>query len=275
MTSRQLSRNASCRRRFYCDVIRAALLLTASVSVLLAATTPAVAITIFSENFQGYTSFPHEIPDNDPVNQGLPVWWEGSQETWYGARFDWPDDNSSIDDDLAVQKWGGGSNNSHTGRVSDSAGMLFHISTVGLDSVSMSYDWRTFLASGNSRLKVGYFVGNLSGHLEVGLIPDFANFQSEFGVNWWSDEWVQTTSGQSNSWQSKSVSLPAGEADVWVAFWMKGGACEYGKLDNICVTGTEIVPEPSSIAIALMGGALCGCVVIRRRVAALQSGTAR
>ncbi len=208
------------------------------------------------------------------MNPGLPVWWEGAQETWYGARFDWPDDSTSIDDDLAVQKFGGGSNNTHTGRVSDSAGMLFHISTVGYDSVTMSYDWRTFLASGNSDIKVGYYVGDLTGHLEVGLIPDFANFHTEFGVNWWNDAWVQTTSGQSDNWHNVSVDLPAGQTDVWVAFWMDGSNCEYGKFDNVCVNGTQNVPEPSSIFIALIGGALCACVAIRRRSAAQQSGTA-
>jgi hypothetical protein len=232
-------------------------------------------VTLFSENFEGYTSFPDQIPAGDPVNQGLPVWWEGAHETWYGARFDWPDDNSSIDDDLAVQKFGGGTNNTHTGRVSDSAGMLFHISTVGYESVSLSYDWRTFLADGNSRIKVGYYVGDLSGHLEVGVVPDFANFQSEFGTDFWANDWVQTTSGQNNNWQSKTVSLPGGQADIWVAFWMQGSNCEYGKLDNVCVTGTQVVPEPSSIVIALLGCGLSGVVAMRRRAAARRSGVAR
>jgi hypothetical protein len=275
MIMRNTVRNTQLSANFSQSPLRGALILAMAVCALAGFASSAGAATLFSENFEGYTSFPVEIPDNDPVNPGLPVWWEGAQETWYGARFDWPDNNSSIDSDLAVQRWGGGSNNSHTGRVSDSAGMLFHISTVGYDSVSLNYDWRTFLAEGTSRLKVGYYVGDLSGHLEVGLIPDFANFHTEFGTSFWADEWVQTTSGQNNNWQSRSVSLPGGQADIWVAFWMKGGACEYGKIDNICVTGTEVVPEPSSILIAVMGAALCGCVTIRRRLAARHSGSAR
>jgi hypothetical protein len=256
-------------------VKRAALLVLAGWCAVACASVPAEAATLFAENFQGYTSFPAQIPAGDPVNPGLPVWWEGAHETWYGARFDWPDDGTSIDDDLAVQKYGGGSNSTHTGRVTDSAGMLFHVSTVGYDSVTMSYDWRTFLASGNANIKVGYYVGNLAGHLEVDLIPDFANFHTEFGVNWWNDAWVQTTSGQNNNWQHQNVNLPAGQADVWVAFWMDGSNCEYGKFDNVIVKGTQTVPEPSSIFIALIGGGLCACVAIRRRSAARQSGTAR
>jgi hypothetical protein len=274
MTARIHNQNLQVTTTF-AALVRWSLVLAIVITAFAGLSATASAATLFSENFEGYTSFPVEIPDNDPVNPGLPVWWEGAKETWYGARFLTPSDNSSIDSDLAVQKWGGGTNNSHTGRVSDNAGMLFHISTVGYESVLLNYEWRTFLAEGSSRMRVGYYVGSLAGHLEVGLIPDFANFNTEFGSSFWTDEWVQTTSGQSNSWQSKQVSLPGGQADIWVAFWLKGSNCEYGKLDNICVTGNQVVPEPSSIVIALMGCALCGVVAVRRRVAARRSGIAR
>jgi hypothetical protein len=78
------------------------------------------------------------------VNPGLPKISEGANEHWYGVRFQ--TGNGTIDQDLAVQKFGGGSNSSHTGRAEDDAGLMLHISTLNMDSVSLSFDWRTFLA---------------------------------------------------------------------------------------------------------------------------------
>jgi hypothetical protein len=230
----------------------------------------AQAATLFHESFNGYWSFPNEEPENDPVNIGLPRQSKGADEFWYGARFEQADDNSSINSDLAVQKWGGGSNNSHTGRFSDDAGILFQISTLNLESAELQFDWRTFLCESPDLLKVGYFVGNLN----FGG-SRFADFADQFGNNWWNTNWVQLFSGRSNSWRHEEFPLPLGQASVWVAFWLDAENCDYGKIDNICVTGNVVVPEPGSLLLAAVGVAgslVCGR---RRLVASLRAALDR
>jgi hypothetical protein len=228
-----------------------------SAMIVCLACSAARAEVLFSESFNGYWSFPDEVPDNDPINPGLPRQSEGADEFWYGGRFEPADDDGSINSDLAVQKYGGGSNNSHTGRVSDDAGILFQISTVNLESAELHYDWRTFLAESPDLLRVGYFVGDLDFDGSR-----FYDFNAEFGSNWWNTDWVQITSGRSNSWQHVESPLPLGEPSVWIAFWLDGENCDYGKIDNICVTGNVVVPEPTSVLLAVMGAA---CLLVRGR----------
>ncbi|MGD9723019.1 MAG: PEP-CTERM sorting domain-containing protein [Pirellulales bacterium] len=214
---------------------------------------------LFSEDFDGYTSFPSQIPSGDFVNPGLPLQSEGADEYWYGGRFE--SGGGTIDSDLAVQKIGGGSNSTRTGRVEDDAGILFNISTVGLDSASLSFDWRTFLAETGDRLKVGYYVGTLNFGSDR-----YEDFYANFGSSWWSNNWTQLLSASaSNSWHSEVFALPLGQPSVWVAFWLDNGEGDYGKIDSIVVQGTHPIPEPSSFVIAGMGIALCGVMAWRRR----------
>lgn len=234
------------------------------------------AATLFAENFEGYTSFPHQIPSGDYVNAGIPKISEGAQGVWYGARFERPD-NGTINSDLAVQKFGGGSNNTHTGRVEDDAGMLFRVNTVGYANVTLRFDWRTFRAETTDRFVVGYYVGSLnfgacSGNGEAGCFRDFYNV--DFGgnqnaaVNWWNTQWTQILrANASGSWQSvTNVALPSGKQDVWIAFWLDNGECDYGKFDNIRV---EASPVPVPAAVWLFSSGLAGIgVLVRRRVTA-------
>jgi hypothetical protein len=140
-------------------------------------------ITLFWEDFDGYSSFPNQNPVGDPINSGIPKISEGAKEIWYGGRFETPD-NGTIDSDLGVQQFGGGSNSTHVGRFADDAGLLFNISTLGLQDVKLNFDYRTFLAESTDRLVAGYFLGNLnlgpcSGAGEAGCYRDFLN--QDFG----------------------------------------------------------------------------------------------
>jgi hypothetical protein len=233
--------------------------------ICLIACVGANADTLFWEDFNGYTSFPDEIPDNDPVNKGLPLQSEGADEFWYGGRFEQPD-SGSIDSDLAVQSFGGGTNTTPVGRVEDDAGILFNISTVNLETATLSFDWRTFLAETTDRLKVGVYVGTLN--FGVSRYHDwYADFGQTGAENWWANSWTQLLSVQaSNSWHSETFALPLNEPSVWVAFWMDNGEGDYAKIDNVHVQGTEVVPEPASMLLAALGGAACACVAMRRRL---------
>ncbi len=242
----------------------------------LSAANNAQAVTLFSENFEGYSSFPNFDPFLDPVNSGIAKIGEGAQQTWYGARFDGSGSNLlSIDGDLAVQEFGGGilsANTSHTGRVADDAGMLFKISTVGYSNVNLSFDWRTFLVGTTDRIVVGYHVGSITdfgadfsgsacaGNGENGCYADLRT-----GANSWANGWTELMrESASNSWNSENFALAAGESEVWVAFWMDNGNGDYAKFDNVLVTATP-VPEADTYAMLLAGLGLVGYSVSRRK----------
>lgn len=252
----------------------------AALSLLLgfSAANNAQAVTLFSEDFEGYTSFSGLL---DPVNSGIAKLSEGAQQTWYGARFEGTDTflstystKDSIDADLAIQKFGGPltTNNTHTGRVADDAGMLFKISTVGYSSVNLSFDWRTFLAETPDRIVVGYHVGAISdfgsdfagsacaGNGENGCYADLRS-----GANSWTSGWTELMrDSASNSWNSENLALAAGQSEVWVAIWMDNGNGDFAKFDNVLVTATP-VPEADTYAMLLAGLGLVGYTVSRRK----------
>jgi hypothetical protein len=242
----------------------------------LSAANSAQAVTLFSENFEGYTSFPTFDPFWDPVNSGIAKTSEGANEVWYGARFETPD-NGSINEDLAIQKFGGGSNMTHTGRVEDDAGMLFKIDTTGLSNVNLSFDWRTFLTTTSDRFVVGYHVGAIAGfgtctgNGEAGCFADLRT-----SLPWYTNQndlnptttgnWTQLLrASQNNSWTNQSYTLgndANNQSEVWIAFWMDNGEGDYAKFDNVSVSA---VPEADSYAMLLAGLGLVGYTVSRRK----------
>lgn len=91
-----------------------------------------MATTLFNETFEGYTSFlenPTGYNPPDMVNPGVAEISEGASEFWYGIRFQ---GSGSIDADLAIQRYGGGANETHTGRVSHDSGMVLRIDTTDM-----------------------------------------------------------------------------------------------------------------------------------------------
>jgi len=235
---------------------------------------PASAVTVFSENFEGYTSFPNQAPLGDPINAGIPKISEGAAEVWYGARFETPD-SGSIDSDLAIQKFGGGSNNTHTGRAEDDAGLVFKLDTTNLDAITLSFDWRTFLADTGDRFVVGYHVGPITqfgacaGNGEAGCFADLKT-----ALPWYTTQTGTTLTGnwsqllrstKSDTWQGASFLLPdavENQSEVWFAFWLDNGEGDYAKVDNVKVTAT-VVPLPA--AIWLFGTGLLGLIGVARR----------
>lgn len=239
----------------------------------------AQAFTVFNEDFEGYTSFPHTDPRGIQVNNGIPQISEGASEIWYGARFETPD-NGTINQDLAVQRFGGGTNNTHTGRTEDDAGLLFKLDTTGLDAITLSFDWRTFSASTTDRFVVGYRVGAVPGFgtcTGEGEAGCFATGNLNTTMPWYQDQNVQTNpvltgnwsqllrDTRSNVWQGESFLLPdavENQSQVWFAFWLDNGEGDYVQIDNILVTA---VPEADTYAMILAGLGMIGFTVLRRR----------
>jgi hypothetical protein len=236
----------------------------------------AAPVTIVSENFEGYTSFPTQNPLFDYVNSGIPKISEGASAIWYGGRFETPD-SGSIDSDLAVQQYGGGSNPTHTGRFEDDAGLLLRLDTTGMSNIQLSFDWRTFLVGTSDRLVVGYHVGSISqfgtctGQGESGCFADlrtalpFYTNQNDLNPTP-TGNWTQLLrASYSNAWTSQSYTLAPtveNQSEVWLAFWLDNGEGDYGKIDNVMVTAT-VVPVPA--AVWLFGSGLLGLAAFARR----------
>lgn len=167
-----------------------------------------------------------------------------------------------------MQQFGGflTSNNTHTGRVADDAGLLFKISTTGYSSVNLSFNWRTFLAETTDRIVVGYHNGPISvfgfcdGNGSTGCYADL-----RMGSNSWTSGWTELLrASASNRWNSQNYALTPGQSEVWVAFWMDNGNGDYAKFDNVLVTATP-VPEADSWAMMVAGLGLISFGVSRRK----------
>jgi len=222
---------------------------------------PAGATTMFLEDFEGYTSFPSQIPAGDPVNVGLPEISEGADELWFGARFQTPHSTcagGSVGCDLTVQRYGGSTNPSRVARFSDEAGLLFSVDTTDFENVVLSFDWRTFAASSADKLVAGFFVGEIP----LGVFGSDRSADLLAGPYAWSN-WTQLIrQSRHDNFTHNSFALPSDVGTIWVAFWLDDDgyfdkAGDYGKVDNVLVTGQAIpvgppVPEPASALLAAL-----------------------
>jgi hypothetical protein len=219
-------------------------------ALALLAGAPARATTLFWEDFDGYTRFPSFDPWFDPVNRGLPELAEGADELWFGARFEPPDSpckDGSVGCDVAVQKFGGWSNWTHVGRFADDAGLLFSVDTTGFEDVVLSFAWRTFLADSGDHLVAGYFVGDIP----LSVFGSDRSADLLTGPYAWPN-WVELVSeGAHNRFTEHEFALPSNAGVVWIALWLDNGNHDYGKVDDVHVSGVPIqVAEPALLALA-------------------------
>lgn len=262
----------------------------ATASFLLAGTSSAQAANIlFNETFEGvdtgyYNAYcgwgcTHSIQTGVPIaNGGTDI--TGADENWYGARFEYPD-GGRIDQDIGVQEFGGNSNQTHVGLVEDDAGLMFKINTTGYENITLSFDWRTFVAGSRDRFVAGYFVGDLLNGVSEEQpgsrtydLRNAAHGGTDASYNWTqtdgsnSGNWNELLRGtRSNDWTSEtfSLSLASDQTEVWVAFWLDNGEGDIGKFDNVLVTGDLIPAVPVPAAVWLFGSGLIGLVGLARR----------
>lgn len=231
-----------------------------AIALALVACGSAGAAELFHETFNGYTSFWTQDPPGDPVNPGLPQISEGAAELWYGGRFEAPD-NGTIQQDLAVQKYGGFGDFTPVGRAEDNAALLFNVSTLGFASANLDFDWRLFDGDG-ATFHAGYYAGTIGGW----SADRTQSFVAPNAYQW--SNWTQFATTGSNSFSHVNVVLPGGEPSIWVAFFLDGHEGDYGKIDNIVVVSGQQVPEPATFVLASFGIVAVGFVAIRRRARA-------
>ena len=188
------------------------------------------AITIFSEDFEGIPNSAFTA-DGGNTKLGLPLVSEGANETWYGGRFETPD-GGTINQDIVVRDLGHifPAQNKYA-RFEDDAGLLFNLSTLSLTDVELSFDWLTHVPSTSDRLKVGYYVGDITfpgPTSDGGANAAFMRDINSDGPTWGS--WTELMSvSQPNTCKHATFALPDGEASVWGAFWRDNGEHDYGK----------------------------------------------
>ncbi len=230
----------------------------AAVALVLAS--PAFATSLFWEDFEGYTSFPSQIPAGDRVNVGLPEISEGAKALWYAGRFEAPASpcgDGTLGCDLTVQKIGGSGNLSHVARFEDDGGLMLRVDTTNLQNVLLSFDWRTFSASSYDQLVAGYFVGDIAP--DVFGSDRTADFLT--GPNAWSHWTELTRQDRHDAFTHQQYALPSNVGPIWVAFWLDdegsdgGPVGDYGKVDNVLVSGESrpSVPEPDLGWLGLVG----------------------
>ncbi len=232
-----------------------------TLTVWSAAPAPATPTTLFHEDFNGYTNFPNVLSWGDRVNPGIPEISEGASQFWYGLRFS-TQNGGTINSDLAVLRMTDPDpvlNNNPVGWFEDGAGIALRIDTTGYQNVNLSFDWRTVFASGHDRFVVGYHVGD-----DLGLDTSANRFRDlRTGPGAWNNGWVELMSSMpNNTFRSEDFLLPDNAGPVYVAFWLCGGEGDFGKLDNIVITGV-LIPEPTTFNLVLVG--LTALMVGRKR----------
>jgi hypothetical protein len=254
------------------------------------------ATVLFQEDFNGITTgyffdncggaCSHYIQTGVPMATGSGTTINGGADNdWYAARFQSPS-NGTILSDVGAQQVGGATgsgasyvnNPTPVGMFQDDAGLLFKISTTGYTNITLTFDWRTFVAETTDKVTVGYFVGdldashpsNFAANRTIDLRPTSQGGPANGPGNWsnYGGSWVQLMSGSGNDlWhlnQSFNLTNANNAPEVWVAFWLNDGESDVGKVDNVVIMADQVV-VPLPAAVWLFGSGLLGLVGVAQR----------
>ena len=220
----------------------AALITATTVSLFvfgLTLSSPAEAVPAFSETFDQATA---------PFGPGgfqieIPVPPEADEAGWNAAQFSGV---AAVDPatQIGIQALGANGNDTPVGAFITGSGLVFEVSTLGFNAATISFDWRTVGLL--NEFRAGYLVAPspFSGP------NDTADFRGS-AYDW--SNWTELASGTTNFWNaSGELSLPAGEANVLVAFWAgetsTDGLANKAKVDNV-----RVVPEPGTALLLGLG----------------------
>jgi hypothetical protein len=167
------------------------------------------------------------------------------------------------------------------GLMEDDSGLLFRLDTTGFNNINLTFDWNSY--QGNSEedsLEVGYFVGDFTNGLDANRIDTTYNTfdlrdsaaggtDGAWNYDALGSGWNKLMSDFNKDWtfgEAFDLTLASDEAEIWVAFWLRGGEHDHANIDNISVTGVSAIPVPASVWLFASG--LIGLLGISRRRAA-------
>jgi hypothetical protein len=223
----------------------AALITATTVSLFvfgLTLSSPAEAVPAFSETFDQAT----EPFGPGGFQVGIPIPPEADEASWNAAQFSGV---ATVDPatQIGIQAVGANGNDTPVGAFITGSGLVFEVSTLGFNSATISFDWRTVGLL--NEFRAGYLVAPSPFTSQ----NDTADFRG--GAYDWSN-WTELTSGTTNFWLEPGgpFNLPAGVDNVLVAFWAgetdPGGLSNEAKVDNVLVT---LVPEPGTALLLGLG----------------------
>jgi len=228
----------------------------------------AVPVTFFSEDFGSTATntlgFLLGVP-NQGTNSGTMMSPPGGSVTitgvdynWYAARFG--DGTTAIASavGLGSPETSPGGTNFHGG-FQDDVGLLIGVDTSGYTNVNLGFQWKTFNAESGDYFVAGYHDGDITTGWSAARTQDMQSGSLSWGTGWHQLMSVQS-SGSTTTFTTATYSLPSEK--LWLAFWINDGSGDWGKIDNINVTGS-VVPEPASMLLFSIGA--LGFGFVRRK----------
>lgn len=239
---------------------------------------------VFNETFNNFDNIFNDSHEYYEKEWGVPEQGpNGSDEVWYGGRFEQPD-GGSIKYDLGIQENGGYSSYGHSdarytpvGRLEDDAGIIFKLDPedgIGYENITLAFDWLVEGAMNNPEdpsdsLVVGYYVGDLEADMGAFDANNERDFYADLGhqgvKDWWADDWneiFRNDEQSPNGFRSEILTIAdiidadiSTVDEIWIAFWLDNGNNQYSKIDNIVVEAT-LIPEPSTALLLGFAGLL-------------------
>lgn len=147
---------------------------------------------------------------------------------WSAAHFEPHDGGTPSVDVYALSQPAAYGATGYSAVLEDDVAIYHEVDTTGYENIEFEYCRKTHSVGTNDRLKVGWKEAPL------GAITS--------SLTYWDNNWNQLESMQSSSWSCTSFSLGSNAEDttIYIAFFLDNGENDFGKVDEVRVTGDRI-----------------------------------